>query len=91
MVYTMLESTYIKLEQKILRNHSYKDFNKESFFQDLQHGLKNNGKLSDFNDELKQILNHHTPVKKSKLRGNTKSHINKTLRKEKMKISRLKK
>ena len=39
MVYTMLKSTYTKLEPKILRKRSYKDFNKESFLQDLQHGL----------------------------------------------------
>ena len=38
MVYTMLRSTYTKLEPNILRNHSCKDFNKESFLQDLQHG-----------------------------------------------------
>ena len=31
MVYTMLKSTYAKFEPKILRNRSYKDFNKESF------------------------------------------------------------
>ena len=31
MVYTMLKSTYAKLEPKILRNCSYKDFTKESF------------------------------------------------------------
>ena len=43
MVYTMMESTYAKLEPKILRNYSYKDFNKESFLQDLQHGLSNIG------------------------------------------------
>ena len=35
MVYTTLKSTYTKLEPKILRNRSYKDFNKESFLQDL--------------------------------------------------------
>ena len=28
MVYTILKSTYTKLEPRILRNHSYKDFNK---------------------------------------------------------------
>ena len=31
MVYTMLKYIYAKLEPKILRNCSYKDFNKESF------------------------------------------------------------
>ena len=83
MVYTMLKFTYAKSEPKILRNRSYKDFNKESFLQDLQHGLNNIGKFAEFNDEFKAILNHHAPIKQSKLRGNTKSQIDKTLRKEK--------
>ena len=82
MVYTMLKSTYAKLEPKILRNRSYKDFNKESFLQDLQHGLNNIGKFAEFNDEFKAILNHHAPIKQSKLRGHTKPRINKTLRKK---------
>ena len=33
---------------------------------------------------------HHVPIKQSKLRGNTKPHISKTLRKKIMKRSRLK-
>ena len=40
MVYTMLKTTYTKLEPKISRKRSYKDFSKESVIQDLQHGLK---------------------------------------------------
>ena len=43
MAYTMLKFTYAKLEPKILRSRFYKDFNKEFFLQDLQHGLNNNG------------------------------------------------
>ena len=76
----MLKST--KLEPKIARKRSYKDFNKESFLQDLQHGLNNIGNFAEFNDAFKAILDHHTSIKQSKLRGNTKSHINKTRRKE---------
>ena len=37
---------------------------------------------SDFNNEFKEILNHHAPIKQTKVRGNTKPHINKALRKE---------
>ena len=89
-VYTMLKSTYPKLEPKMLRNRSYRDYSKESFFQDIQHGFNNIGNFAEFDDEFKVILDHHTPIKQSKLRGNTKPHINKTLRKEIMKKSRLK-
>ena len=73
----MLKSTYTRLEPKILRNRSYKDFYEECFLQDLQHGLSNNGNYSDFNNEFKEILNHHAPIKQTKVRGNTKPHINK--------------
>ena len=77
--YTTLKSTYAKLEPKMLRNRSYKDFNKESFLQDLQHGLKNIGNFAEFTNEFKEILNHPAPIK---LRGNTEPQINKTLRKK---------
>ena len=62
-VYTMLKYTYAKFEPKILWNRSYKDFNKESFFQDLQYGLNNISKFAEFNDEFKAILNHHAHIK----------------------------
>ena len=88
-IYTMLKSTYTRLEPNILRNRSYKDFYEECFLQDLQHGLSNNGNCSDFNNEFKEILNHHAPIKQTKVCGNTKPHINKALRKEIMKRSRL--
>ena len=90
MVYTMLISKYTKLEPKTLRKRFYKDFNKETFLQDLQHGNNNIGNFAEFNDEFKAILDHHVPNKQSKLRGNTKPHISKTLRKKIMKRSRLK-
>ena len=35
-------------------------------------------------------MNNHTPIKTSKVRGNTKPHVNKNLRKEIMKRSNLK-
>ena len=90
MVYTILKSTYTKLEPKILRNRSYKDFNKESFPRDFQHGLNNIGNFAEFNDEFKAILDHHAPIKQSNLRGNTKPRIYRTLRKEIIKRSRRK-
>ena len=57
MVYTMQKSSYAKLEPKILRNRSYKDFKKTKIFlQDLQHGLSNIGKFAEFNEEFKATL-----------------------------------
>ena len=90
MVYTMLKSTYTKLEPKTLRKRSYKDFNKKSFLRDLQQGLNNIDNFAKFYDAFKTILDHHATIKQTKLGGNTKPHINKTLRKKIMKRSRLK-
>ena len=63
MVYIILKCKYAKLEPKILRNSSYKDFKKESLLQDLQHGLNNISKSAEFNDEFKAIVNYHAPIK----------------------------
>ena len=90
MVYTMLKSTYAKLEPKILRILSDKDVNEEYFLQAWQNGLNRFGKFAELNNEFNAILNHHAPIKRSKLRGNSKPHIDKTLRKEIMERSRLK-
>ena len=90
MVHTMLKPTYTNSEPKNFKKYSYKDFIKESFLGDLQHGLNSIGNFAEFNDAFKAILDHHATIKQSKLRGNTKPHINKTLRKEIMKRSRLK-
>ena len=46
MVYTMLKSIHTKLELKMLTNRSCKDFNKESFLQDLQRRLNTIGKFA---------------------------------------------
>ena len=89
MVYTMLKSTYTKLEPKILRKRFYKDFNKESFLRDLKHVLNNIDNFAGFNDAFKTTLDHHATIKQTRLGGNTKPHINKTLRKEIMKRPRL--
>ena len=89
MVYTMLKSTYTKLEPKIFRKRSYKDFNKESFLRGLQHVLNNIDNFAEFNDAFKAILDAHATIKQAKLCSNTKPNINKTLRKKIMKRFRL--
>ena len=80
MVYAILKSTYTKLEPKVLHKRQYQNFSKESFPKDLKFGLINNGIFSHFNNESKEILDHHAPIKQAKLRGNKK--VIKVLRKE---------
>ena len=71
----MLKSTYTKLEPEILRKHSYKDFNKESFLRGLQHRLNNIDNLAEFNDTFEAMLDHYPTIKQTKLRGNTKPKL----------------
>lgn len=89
-IYTMLNSTYTRLEPNFLWRRQNKHCFKESFLQDLKNGISNDNIFSHFNGKFKETLDHHVPIKITKLRGNTKSHINKILRKEIMKRSRLK-
>ena len=90
LIYTILKSTYTKMEPKVLSKRCFKNFLEQSFVQDLKQGLSNTGNFSDFNKEFKNTLNNHGPIKSSKARGNKKSHVNKILRKEIMKRSNIK-
>ena len=73
LIYTMLKSTYTKMEQKVLSRNFFKNFSEKSFLQDLKQGLSNTGSFSVFNNEFKNTLNDHAPIKTSKVGGNTKA------------------
>ena len=78
------------MEPTVLSKRCSKNFSEQSFLQDLKQGLRNTGNFSDFNHEFKNTLNNYAPIETSKVRGNTKPHVNKYLRKEIMKRSNLK-
>ena len=89
LINTILKSTYTKMESKVLSKRCFKNFSEQSFLQDLKQGLSNTGNFSDFNNEFKNTFNNHAPIKTSNVRGNTKPHVNKNLRKKIMKRSNL--
>ena len=78
------------MEPKVLSKRCFKNFSEQSFLQDLKQGLSNTGNFSDSNNEFKNILNNHAPIKTSKVCENTKPRVNKILRKEITKRSDLK-
>ena len=90
LIYTMLKSTYTKMEPKVLSKRYFKNFSEQSFLRDLKQGLSNTGNFSDFNNKFKNTLNNHAPIKTLKVRGNTKPHVKMNLRKEIMKRPNLK-
>ena len=66
LIYTMLKSTYTKMEPKVLSKRCFKNFSEQSFLQDLKKGLSNTGNFSDFNNKFKNTLNDHAPIKLQK-------------------------
>ena len=91
MIYTMLKSSFISEVPKFLNYRVDKTFSDENFKWNLSNTLRS---ISDSFDKLDHVftikLNKHTPKKKL-IRRNSKSHINRNLRRAIMKMSRLKK
>ena len=85
LIYTMLKSTYTKMEPKVLLKRRFRDFSEQSFLQDLKQGLRNTGIFSGINNEFENALSVHAPIKTSKARENTKLHSIKIFKKEKWK------
>ena len=77
------------MEPEVHTKRCFKNFSEQSFRQDLKKELSNTGNFSDFNNQFKNILNDHAPIKASSVLGYTKPHANKILRKEIMKRSNL--
>ena len=93
LIYTMLKQTYIHIPPKVVSYRSYRNFSKEVFKGKLKFNLENythSGSFTSFNSTLETTLDKFAPYKKRLLRGNTKPHVSKALRKAIMKRSRLK-
>ena len=91
MVYIMLKTTFQKSEPKQLIYRDFKNFYFESFKNDLLENVVTCDRShDDFDRKFTAVLNKHAPKKKKWLHGSQKPHINKTLRHEIMKRSKLK-
>ena len=91
MVYIILKTTFQKSEPKQLIYREFQNFYFESFKNDLLENMVTCDRSYDEIDrKFTAVLNKHAPKKKKWLRGNQKPHINKTLRHEIMKRSKLK-
>ena len=92
MVYSMLRITYEKIPAKKFIYRNYKYFIEEDFLNDLSSKLEfwNTNIYSIFQNIFESTLDQHAPYKQKVIRGNSKPHMSKNLRKEIMKRSRLK-
>jgi hypothetical protein len=92
MIYTMLKLSYVKMPPKKINYRCYKNFNEQSFLEDLSMSLNSvqGGIYSIFEKTFLDVLNRHAPQKSKLVRANDKSYITKNLRKEFMTRTRLK-
>ena len=92
MIYTMLKTTFKRIPPKTVTYRCYRKFSEDAFRSDLQKNLWNShsGNFSSLHTVISLTLDHHAPIKKKLIRGNSKPHVRKDLRKAIMKRSRLK-
>ena len=94
MIYGMLKATYSRLPPKEFIYRSYKNFDLNVFLDDLSNKLAENVTSKQnykcFQQTYEKVLEIHAPCKKKVIRGNSKPHVTKTLRKEIMRRSQLK-
>lgn len=89
---SMFKSGYHRLPPKIIEHRDFKHFQGQSFHSELSQTLEifQPFEYRLFELIFNSVLNKYAPLKKKIIRGNNKSHVSKTLRKEIMKRSRLK-
>ena len=92
LIYGILKAKSVKIPPKEIVYRCYKRFDVETFNTDLktQLNLLSIKEYGIFQDTLLKVLDTHAPLKKKLIRGNSKPHITKELRKQIMKRSRLK-
>ena len=91
MVYAMLKTTFQKSKPKQLTYRDFKNFYFESLKNDLlENMVVRDRSYDEFDRKFSTVLNKRAPKKKKWLHGNQKPRINKTLRHEIMKRSKLK-
>ena len=86
MIYTMLKSSLINIEPKLLNYRDYKNFNFGNFKEDLGEALlicRNS--YDEFKSAFIRTLEKHATKKKKWLMGNNRPHITKPLRQAIMK------
>ena len=89
LVYTMLKSTFTRLQAKKIYYRSYRNFLENLFSIELDSFLGSNLDYNSFENILQTVLDRHAPMKCKYIRGNEKPHMNANLKKAIMKHSRL--
>ena len=97
MISTMLRTHVKNIEPSKIVFRSFKNFNEQSFLQDLEDCMQNRNFESEiepfesFSDDFQNILDHHAPLKSKVVRGNDGPFMTKKLRSEIRQRSKLSK
>ena len=90
-IYTMLNSSFINIDPKLLNYRDYNNFNLVSFKEDLSEALLiYRNSYDEFESAFRTALDKHAPTKKKWLRENNEPNITKPLRQALIKCSKLK-
>ena len=94
MTITVLKTYFQKLKPKKIKYRSYKNFELNSFKNELKHSLNMSKQIhiiyDDFKEIFMEILDKHSPLKEKTVRGNNTPFMNKTLSKAFMLRAKLK-
>ena len=93
LVLTVLKTSFDKNKPREIMYRNFKNFNSESFNNDLHNILseKQMKTCEEFEDTFLSVLNTHAPLKKKLLRANHSQYVTKALRKAIMRRSTLEK
>ena len=83
MTVTVLKTTFSKSDPKTIIYRDYSSYSEIEFGNDLKRNLEiiEEGKYDDFEDVVKNTLEHHAPQKKRTVRANQKPYVTKEMRK----------
>lgn len=85
----MLKNTFTKNSPNTLKYRCYKKFHEDKFLTDIKESIIDNGNYSNLENNFKTVVEKHAPLKVKQIRGNSKPHVDRNLRKEIMIRSQL--
>ena len=90
MILTFLKTKFEKFQPEKLMYHSFKQFDSDQFKSDIYNSMSAMRTNAVFENNFVSIFDKHAPKETRILRGNQKTHFNKTICEQMMTRSRLK-
>ena len=89
MIVTVQKYTLVKAKPKVIQYRCYRNFDNNSFRNELKSRLSTTREYSNFEKTYLEVLDHHAPIKHKTIRANHVPYMTKALRKAIMRRSNL--